>query len=122
MKFLTVITILSLFSFNQDLEDSTRPNYLKLNKELIFVSDSLKTDSIKVKLIKQEQIQINYKLALDTLYFQGAYSPISKSNLDSIDYGNWDYVSDRFVAIFTDSSLSLINRNLDSSTNFKKSW
>ena len=122
MKYITFIVLLSSLGFNQNVKDSTRPNYLKLDQILNFTNDTLKTDTLKVKLIKKEQVQVNYNQKLDTLYFQGAYGPISNANLDSIDYVNWDYVSDNLVIVFTDTSLSLITKNPDTNTNFKKSW
>jgi len=120
MKYIIFITLLSFLGINQNLEDPTRPNYLKIDKEVNFINDSLKTDTLKVKLIKQEKVQVNHNQTIDTLYFQGAYGPMYSSNLDSIDFVNWDYVSDNYVIVFTDSSLNFITKNPESNTNYKK--
>jgi len=120
MKYIIFIGFVSILGVNQIIQDNTKPSYLKLDQEITFVNDSIQKDTLKVRLLKKEQILVRYSKKTDTLYFQGAYGPISTSNLDSIDYENWDYVSDNAVIVFTDSSLNLITKNPESNIPYKK--
>lgn len=101
------------------MTDPTRPNYLKINHEINFINDVIASDTLKVKLINEEQIQVHYNKILDTVYFQGAYGPVSDFDLDSIEFVNWDYVSDNLVLVLTDSSLNLIILKPKANSNFK---
>ncbi len=120
MKYIIFIGFVSILGVNQIIQDNTKPSYLKLDQEITFVNDSIQKDTLKVRLLKKEQILIRYSKTTDTLYFQGAYGPISTTNLDSIDYENWDYVSDNAVIVFTDSNLNLITKNPESNIPYKK--